>query len=244
MRATVDVLLADDEPLARRGAVAALRTLPWVGSVIEAVDGRAAEVLGNALRPGIAILDIKMPGLDGLEVARRLRHRPRIVFATAYDEHAVTAFEIGAVDYVLKPFTRARLVAAVERARTTVGSPGEPRASELLRDGPLARVFVRDGARIRAVAVGDIERIDGCDDYAAVVVGGRTFLVHVTLRQLEERLDPRRFVRAHRSHLVNLEHVVGCEPRGDGRRLVVVLRSGARVPCSRDGSARIRLLRL
>jgi two-component system LytT family response regulator len=235
----LDVLLADDEPLARRGAVAALRRLPWVGSIIEAADGREAEVLGNAHRPAIAILDIKMPGLDGLEVARRLRHRPRVVFATAYDEHAVTAFEIGAVDYVLKPFTRARLVAALERARTTA-SPAEPRASELLREGPLQRVFVRDGARVRAVAVQDVERIDGCDDYAALVADGRTHLLHVTLRQLEERLDPRRFVRVHRSHLVNLDHVLGCEVQDDGRRLLLLLRSGARVPCSRAGSALIR----
>ncbi|MGH2608644.1 MAG: LytR/AlgR family response regulator transcription factor [Tepidiformaceae bacterium] len=236
----MDVLIADDEPLARRGAAAALKSLPWVGSVFEASDGLAAAALGNAHKPAIAILDIKMPGLDGLEVARCLRHRPRIVFATAYDKHAITAFEIGAVDYVLKPFTRARLLAAVERARATTTVPAEPRASELLRDGPVARLFVRDGQRIKAVAVRDIERIDGCDDYAALVVDGRTYLVHVTLRQLEERLDPKRFIRAHRSHLVNLDHVVACESIGDGRRLVAVMRSGARVPCSRDGSARIR----
>ena len=240
----LDVLLADDEPLARRAAAAALRTLPWVGDVIEADNGPAAVALGNERKPGIAILDIRMPGLDGLEVARSLRHRPRIVFATAYDQHAVTAFEIGAVDYVLKPFTRARLLAAVERARTTLAAQVEPRASEVLREGPLVRVFVRDGGRIVAVEASDIERIDGCDDYAALVVGGRTHLIHVTLRQLEERLDPRIFIRAHRSHMINLGHVVSCEAKGDARRLVAVMRSGARVPCSRGGSARIRALLL
>jgi two-component system LytT family response regulator len=240
----IDVLIADDEPLARRGAAAALRSLPWVGTVIEAADGLAAAALGNAHRPGIAILDIRMPGLDGLEVARRLRHSPRIVFATAYDRHAVTAFEIGAVDYVLKPYTRARLLAAVERARAAEAGRAGPRASEVLRDGALERLFVRDGQRIAAVDVRDIERIDGCDDYAALVVEGRTHLVHVTLRLIEKRLDPQRFIRVHRSHLVNLGHVVRCEGRGDGRRLAVVMRSGARVPCSRDGSARIRSLLL
>jgi two-component system LytT family response regulator len=237
----LDVLLADDEPLARRHAVAALRTLPWVGEVIEAADGTAAAALGNARKPAIAILDIRMPGMDGLEVARRLRHGPRVVFATAYDEHAVTAFEVGAVDYVLKPFTRARLLAALERARTTTAASAAERSSEVLREGPLARVFVRDGTRIVPVAVRDIERVDGCDDFSALVVAGRTHLVSATLRQLADRLDPRRFVRVHRSHLVNLDHVLSCESRG-GSRLDLVMRSGARVPCSRAGSALIRSL--
>jgi len=237
----VDVLIADDEPLARRHATATLRGLPWVRDVIEAGDGPAAVALGNARQPGIAILDIKMPGLDGLEVARRLRHQPRIVFATAHDDHAVTAFEIGAIDYLLKPFSRARLVAAMERARTSSAGPSAARASELLRDAPLVRVFVRERHRIVPLAVRDIERIDACDDYVELAVGGRTHLVHVTLRQLEERLHPHRFVRTHRSHVVNLDHVATCESVGDGR-LTVVMRSGVRVPCSRSGSARLRAL--
>jgi two-component system LytT family response regulator len=237
------VLIADDEPPARRALRGHLAASDWVGEVHDAGDGRSAVRAVDALRPDVLFLDIVMPGMSGLEVLQRITHRPYVVFTTAFERYAVTAFEIGALDFLLKPFGRERVLAVVERARSAIDlgiPPVVARAREALNgSGPIARVFVRERGNVVAVSLEDVERLEACDDYVALHVGGRQQLLHTRLQDLEARLDPRRFVRIHRSHVINLDYLVSIEPR-EGSRLTAVLKSGARVVASRSGVARLK----
>jgi two-component system, LytTR family, response regulator len=237
------VVIADDEPLARRALRGHLSALDGVGEIHEAGDGWAAIRTVDEVKPHILFLDIVMPGVSGLEVAEQITHRPYIVFTTAYEKFAVTAFEIGALDYLLKPFGRDRVRAVVERGRAALehGLPAVvARAREALGGvAPISRVFVRERGRMVAVPLVGVERLEACDDYVALHSGGRQHLVHARLQDLEARLEPTRFVRIHRSHVVNLDFVVAIEPH-EGSRVVAVLKSGARVASSRSGAARLK----
>jgi two-component system, LytTR family, response regulator len=236
------ILIADDEPLARQTLRAHLRELGCAGEIHEAGDGPGAVAVANAQRPHLIFLDIVMPGATGLEVLEQLAYEPKVIFTTAHDEYAVTAFELGALDYVLKPFGRERLERAIARARST--SDGESalrRAQEALPPArrTLSRIFVRDGTRIVPVALADIERIQGADDYATIVTHAKAYLVSVRLSDLEHHLELGSFLRIHRSHLVNLEFITAIYPSTAGR-LDVVMKSGARITASRAGSKRLR----
>jgi two-component system, LytTR family, response regulator len=237
------VVIADDEPLARRALRGHLASTNGVGEIHETGDGWSAIRAVDSVRPHILFLDIVMPGLSGLEVAEQITHRPYIVFTTAYEKYAVTAFEIGALDYLLKPFGRDRVRAVVERARGAIehGLPSfVARARETLSAGrPIERVFVRERGRMLAVDLSSVERLEACDDYVALHAGGRQYLVHARLQDMAERLEPRRFVRIHRSHVVNLDYVTAIEPH-EGARVVAVLKSGARVASSRSGAGRLK----
>lgn len=237
------VVIADDEPLARRALRGHLASLDWIGDVHEAGDGWSAIRAVDEVKPQILFLDIVMPGVSGVEVAEQITHRPYIVFTTAYEKFAVTAFEIGALDFLLKPFGRDRVRAAAERARTAIehGMPSVvARAREALTTAkPITRVFVRERGRMVVVPIDTVERLEACDDYVSLYAASRQHLVHTRLQDLEARLDPCRFVRIHRSHVVNLDFVVAVEPHG-GSRVAAVLKSGARIVASRSGSARLR----
>ncbi len=241
------VLIADDEPLARRTLRQHLVDLGWAGPIHEAGDGHAAIAIGNDQRPDLLFLDIVMPGATGLEVLERLEYEPRVIFTTAHDQYAVTAFELGALDYLLKPFGRDRLERVVRRAQAAldgVAAPLLPRARESLEQTrPLSRIFVRDGARILPIPLANLERVQGADDYVTVHTPAKEFLVSIRLSDLEAHLAAKSFLRIHRSHLINLEHVVAIEPY-DTARVQVVMRSGARIVASRAGSKRLRDLAL
>jgi two-component system LytT family response regulator len=240
------VLVADDEPLARQALCELVGEVPWMRLAGEAADGEALRAGLDALRPDLAFLDVEMPGLSGIEALARARHRPAVVFTTAYDRYAVAAFELHALDYLLKPFSRERFLAAAERAREAAGRRDEEagrRAASAQEAGPLRRLFVRDRGRILALTLGEVDRLEAEDDYVAVHAGGRRFLVHVPLKEFERRLDPTRFLRVHRRHVVNLDRVAALTPAEDSR-LVVELRDGTRVTASRDGSRRLRALTL
>src|SRR5262252_9341541 len=149
------VLVADDEPLARRTLRESLRSLGWTGQIHEARDGKTAIALANKERPELIFLDVVMPGATGLEVLEQLDYQPKVIFTTAHDQYAVTAFELGALDYVLKPFGRDRLERAIERAMVTSNSSASvlSRARETLHPTrTLSKIFVRDGSRIIPIA--------------------------------------------------------------------------------------------
>ncbi|HEY2905189.1 MAG TPA: LytTR family DNA-binding domain-containing protein [Vicinamibacterales bacterium] len=239
------VVIADDEPLARKTLREHLQTADWIGEIHEAAHGLAAMRLIDDLRPALVFLDVQMPGASGIEVAQQIAYRPYIVFTTAYDRYAVTAFEIGALDYLLKPFGRDRVMTVLDRARTALrnGAPAIlARASQGLGPKPLSHVFVKERDRMIAVALDRVERLEACDDYVALCIDGRRHLLYARLYDLLERLDPDRFIRVHRSFAVNLSFVKSIEP-GDGSRLVVVMKSGTRVPASRTGAANLKALR-
>jgi two-component system LytT family response regulator len=241
------VLIADDEPLARRTLREHLRELGWAGSIQEARDGKTAITLANTQRPDLVFLDVVMPGATGLEVLEKLEYEPKVIFTTAYDQYAVTAFELGALDYLLKPFGRDRLERVVHRAQAVLNGAAAPllsRARESLQPPRgLSRIFVRDGTRIVPITLASLERAQGADDYVTVCTAAKEYLVSIRLSELEAHLAGANFLRIHRSHLINLEYVTTIEAY-DAARVQVVMRSGVRIVASRAGSKRLRDLAL
>ncbi len=248
----ITTFVVDDEPLARSTLCQMIDAVPWVHHLGEAADGLSAVESVNTLAPDVVFLDIQMPGISGLEVVERLTGTPVIVFTTAYDEHAVAAFELEACDYLVKPFGRRRFLAALERARRTAESRESVAALERAR-GALAtmpgaaakalldRILVRDRGVIVPVSVTTIQRVEAEDDYVRIVTAEKSYLTAIRLSELEERLSSPPFLRVHRSHLVNLDFVARMIPY-DGSRLQVEMRDGTRILASRSGSREIRRL--
>lgn len=240
----VRVVVAEDEPHARAQLARLVEETDWLELVGQASDGRQAVTVIDRERPDLLLLDVVMPELSGLQVLERIRHRPLVVFTTAYDRYAVAAFELEALDYLVKPFGARRFHAALERVRRQLAA-GRPavssteRVQEAVSGEPLRRVFARVGHRIVPVLVPKVSRFEAAGDYVKAHVDGEDLLLHVSLEELERRLDPRRFLRVHRSHIVNLDRVVRMED-SDDRRLDLFLQDGSRVTASRAGSSRLR----
>jgi two-component system LytT family response regulator len=249
--APLRALVADDEPLARRKLAALLAEVGGVVQVGEAGDGVQAVEAVARLRPDLLFLDIQMPECDGVQVVRQLDgldHRPVVIFTTAHDRYAIAAFELGAVDYLLKPFGRERFVAAFARARAAVQGRHAAASWERMREALAGlqpavpqRLFVRDGEAIVPLALQAVQRVEAQDDYVLIHAAGRRHLASLRIAGLEARLPQPPFLRVHRSHLVNLDHVDRLEPLADGR-LEVRMRDGARVPVSRARAQSIRRL--
>ena len=232
----VRTLVVDDEPLARTGLRAMLTAFDWIEVVGEAADGVAAVEAIERLQPELVFLDVQMPGLFGTEVLRRIERHPFVIFTTAFSQHAVSAFELGAVDYLLKPFGPVRLSAAMERIRAAIGEPAGvsalERLSGALTNGPISRLFV-----------GHRQRHEADGDYVTAHTARTHHTLNLSLTRLEERLDPRRFVRVHRAHIVNLDQVRAFKRDARGN-LEAELVNGRRVPVSRARAQEVRSLGL
>jgi two-component system LytT family response regulator len=242
--ATVPALIVDDEPIARAGLRRMLGEVKWVRCVGEAANGPEAIQAIATLRPELVFLDVEMPGLSGIDVLRSLQHPPYVVFTTAYAEHAVAAFELGAIDYLLKPFGAERLLASLERVRAALGEPRAAlldRIGEALSRGTMSRLFVRTGRSIVPIAVSTIAWFEAVGDYVAAHAGDAQHLLHLSLNRLEERLDPQRFARIHRTHIVNLDHVAAFRRQLTGQ-VVAELRDGTRLTVSRAKAQELRHL--
>jgi two-component system LytT family response regulator len=240
------VFIAEDEPLARETLRDMILAQPELELVGEAADGASALAQINALKPDVVFMDIQMPELTGLEVLQRLSCLPAIIFTTAFDQYAVTAFELNAVDYLLKPFTRERFEAAVDRVLAEPGPAADVLAQTLTQASQQAparldRVLVRDRGRIFPLVLDEIEYLKADAKYTAIVARGRTFLVRIGISELEARLDPARFVRIHRSALVNLDFVESMRP-DEQSLLHLEMRDGTRLTASRDASRMLREL--
>jgi two-component system LytT family response regulator len=238
-------VVVEDEPEARANLVSYLHQDPGVEIVGEAADGREAVELIDSLLPELVLLDVQIPDLDGVAVLRRIASRPEVIFTTAYENYAVTAFELGALDYLVKPFGAERLLAALQRVRSRIapagGAPSAVERALATTTPPLTRLFVRKGARIVPIAAGDIIRVEACEEYSRVHARGDSFLVHVALKDLLDQLDPDRFEQIHRSHIVSLDAIDHMRSVDD-RRLLVTLRDGTSIVASRSGSERLRRL--
>jgi len=236
------VIIVDDEHLARALLREYLRDHPEVEIVAECANGFEAVKAIGELAPDLVFLDIQMPKLDGFEVVELAGARTRYVFVTAYDQFALKAFEVRALDYLLKPFSRERLAQALANvaAREVPGAQLESVALEAARrHGPLERVLVRDGARVHVVPAASIDWIEAQDDYVQISAGGKTHLKNGRMAELEQGLDPALFVRVHRSYIVNLGAIERIEaPTKDS--WCAVLRDGKRVPVSRSGYAKLK----
>ncbi len=248
--ARLRAVIVDDEPPARALLREYLGAHADVEVVGECGDGFAAvKTIGEA-RPDLVFLDIQMPRLTGFEVLELLDPGPAVVFVTAYDEHALRAFEVNAVDYLLKPYGRERLAEALARVRERrraaadgAPAPAPPAAQLAAAARPpgrwLDRILIRDGAQVLVFPVARVDFIEAQDDYVGIHVEGKMHLRTQTLSELADALDPSRFVRVHRSYVVNLERIERLETYTKDSR-VVVLRGGREIPVSRSGYARLR----
>jgi two-component system LytT family response regulator len=237
------VLIVDDEPVARRRMMRLLRAERDVDVIGEAGDGRAALQAIAEKGPDLVFLDVQIPELDGFGVLRALggsARVPGVIFVTAFDRYALRAFEVHAIDYLLKPFTRERLSDAVARVRDAHQRDrpaADPRLAALLeelRNRPrfLERLPARAGARIVLVDTRDIDWIQAADNYVVLHAGGREYLIRETLTRLEGELDPHEFVRIHRSAMVRLDRIGELVPSPHGD-FGVTLKNGAQLTLSR-----------
>jgi two-component system LytT family response regulator len=240
----IDVLIADDEEPARTVLREMLGEEPDVRILGECTTGLEAVKAAGELKPQAIFLDIEMPKLDGFEVLELIDPSIAVVFVTAYDSYALRAFEVHAVDYVLKPFRRERLLEALAAARARAFPRPEPAvlAQAVRKSGEYSRrVVVRDGTRINMIPVESLDYAQAQDDYVALHSEGKTYLKTQTLGALEASLDPAVFVRVHRSYLVRLELIRSVELYAKNSR-TAVLRDGTRIPVSREGHARLKEL--
>lgn len=230
-------LLVDDEPLARKELRRLLVPTPWIEIVGEASHVDEAEERVRELAPELLFLDIQMPGGTGFNLLARLDRAPRVIFTTAYDHHAVRAFEVNALDYLLKPVEPERLAASLARLRSKDSDDGGPAVSS--PDAPLERVFVRDGPRCWFVPLSEVSMVSAEGNFVRLHWGTLTPLVSRSLVAFESRLDPRRFFRANRAQLINVDFIEAVTTEIGGR-LHVRLRGGDDVEVSRRQA---RLLR-
>ena len=241
------VVIVDDEAPARALLREYLAGQEDLTVVAECADGFAAVRALSERAPDLVLLDVQMPKLDGFEVLELLAKPPAVVFVTAYDEHALRAFEVNAVDYVLKPVGRDRLERALTRVRERLQEgKAAPPARALSRAArppgqPLQRVIVRDGTEVHVIPVARIDWIEAQDDYVALHAQGRTHLKNEPLAEFEQALDPARFVRIHRSYLINVDRLTRLELAAKDAR-VAVLATGETLPVSRTGYARLKEL--
>jgi two-component system LytT family response regulator len=236
-------LIVDDEDLGRaivREHLAAHGDVEVVG---EAGNGFEALKLAAELKPDLLFLDIQMPKLDGFEVLELLDGEPAVVFVTAYDQHALRAFDAHAVDYLLKPFAKDRFDAALEKARAQHLGRRSPvtqaPALAAAAHPKLERVVVKDGAKVTVVPLDKLDFVQAQDDYVLLRFEGRSILKQQTLSSLETQLPTDRFIRIHRSYILNLERLSKIEPDGKDSR-DALLRDGTRLPVSKQGWQRLK----
>jgi two-component system, LytTR family, response regulator len=237
-------LIVDDEHLARALLREYLAAHPDVEIVGECANGFEAVKAIAEHDPDLVFLDIQMPKLDGFEVVELAGAKPHYIFATAYDGFALRAFEVHALDYLLKPFSRERLAEAVNQAR--LRSPQPARIEAVVKDAqarqqPLERILIRDGARVHVVAASTIDHIEAQDDYVRIAAGGKNYLKHQRLSELEAQLDGAVFVRIHRSYIVNVGAIERIEPVSKDNHCAV-LKDGVKLPISRSSYQKVREL--
>lgn len=245
----ITVLIVDDEAPARAIVREYLSDYAQFVVIAECANGYEAVKAAGEHRPDLIFLDIQMPKLDGFEVLDLLETKPQVVFVTAYDEYAIRAFEVHAIDYLLKPFTAARFAEVVAHAEEMVRRREGDSRESVMRENeksvvtsmrkPLQRIAFRDGATIDVVPVQRIDYIEAQDDYVHVWSRGQRHIKQQTLGELEALLDATRFIRVHRSYIVNLESLARVEPYAKDSR-VALLKDGTRIPVSRAGYERLK----
>lgn len=242
----IRAVVVDDEALSRALILEYLAEHPDVEVVGECANGFEAVRAVTDLGPDLLFLDVQMPKLDGFEVLELVGADVDVIFVTAYDTYALRAFEVHAVDYLLKPFGAGRFAEALDEARARLARAERAPVSQVVagarRDGThRERVLIRSGAQVEVVPVGRIDYVLARDDYVGVVVGGRELLKQQTLADLAAQLDPERFVRIHRSCVLNLDRLARLEA-ATRQSTVAVLKDGTQLPVSRSGYARLNEL--
>jgi two-component system LytT family response regulator len=240
------VVVVDDEPLARTVVREYLEDHPGVEVVAECGNGFDAVKAVAELAPDLVFLDVQMPKLTGFEVLELIGRSVPVIFVTAYDQYALRAFEVHAVDYLLKPFSAERFAEALSRARERLASraPAADIDALMAETRPrqnVERVLIRDGSQVHVLPVERIDYVEAQDDYVCFKADGKQYLKDQTMSALEAQLDPARFVRIHRSYFLNIERIARVELYAKDSR-VAILRDGTRLPVSRAGYARLSKL--
>lgn len=243
------IVIVDDEPLARSVVREYASTDVGIEIVADCANGFEAVKAVAELKPDLVLLDVQMPKLDGFEVLELLGRDQPVVFITAYDQYALRAFEVHAVDYLLKPFSAERFQEAMARARERLRAKAALpplNIDDIVRDarpkgGPAGRVLIRDGANVHVLPVDKIDYVEAQDDYVAFKSDGKQYLKDQTLSAVEALLDPARFVRIHRSFILNIDRIAKVELYAKDSRMAI-LRDGTRLPVSRAGYARLSQL--
>jgi two-component system LytT family response regulator len=245
--AALRAVIVDDEAPARAIVREELEAIGGVTIVAECANGFDAVKVVAEETPDLVLLDIQMPKLDGFEVLELIGRDVAVVFITAHDDYAIRAFEVHAVDYLMKPFSRDRLERAIARVRARQGSaepgvtPAELRAAARPPGTPLDRVVIRDGPHVHVLSVDKIDFVEAQDDYVAFHSGARTFTKEQTISTVETQLDARRFVRIHRSYLLNIDRLSKVELYAKDSRLAILV-DGRKLPVSRSGYQRLQVL--
>lgn len=236
------LLIVDDEPLVRDGIRRGLASVPGIEILAECSSGSEAIASIHALQPDLVLLDVQMFDMTGLDVIAQIgpQQMPAVIFVTAYDEYAVKAFELNAVDYLLKPFDEMRLLESIQRARERIATQSQKLLTERLqtlldarKDKRPERLIVRDGERFDLVPVDSIEWIEAANNYVQLHCGARNFLLNESLSSLESRLDPQRFARIHRGKIVNVARVIALRS-GLSSTYELEMRSGKRLTTGRQ----------
>ena len=240
------VAIVDDEDLARAVVREYVDGIADVEIVAECANGFEAVKAVSELQPDVLILDVQMPKLNGFEVLELVGRDVAVVFVTAYDQYAIRAFEVHAVDYLLKPFSADRLSAAIDRVRERLGRGEALPVRQLAAEGQPApeharRVLVRDGPRVHVLPVEKIDYVQAQDDYVCFRCEGKEYLKEQTLGELERLLDAAKFVRIHRSFILNLDRLARVET-GERENRIAILTDGRRLPISRAGHTRLSAL--
>lgn len=242
----IRVLIVDDESLARSVVREHLMPHSDVEIVAECANGFEAVKALAELKPDLLFLDIQMPKLNGFEVLEVSDHTPAVIFITAYDQFALQAFDVHAIDYLLKPFSKERFEDALSRAKERITAKSPNPISHLLeqvRDNskPLERILIKEGSAVRVIPSDSIDYIEGQDDYAAIRSGGKSHLKHQRLTELESLLDQTTFVRIHRSYILNISRLAKLEPYAKDSKMAV-LKDGTQLPVSKSGYEKLKKL--
>ena len=241
----IRALIVDDEELARHVLRELLKPHPEIEVVAECANGFEAAKAYAEHKPDLIFLDVQMPKLTGFDVLELIGTDVSVIFTTAYDQYAMRAFEVHAVDYLLKPIGKERFEEALQRAKSRLGEK-MPAAHELASAARppqqfLERLVVKDGTRVTLIPVAKLDYVEAQDDYVALASQGKKHLKQQSIVSMESCLDPQCFVRIHRSYIVNLERVARIEPYGKDSR-IAILTDNTRLPVSRAGYARLKAL--
>ncbi|RYY62785.1 MAG: response regulator [Chitinophagaceae bacterium] len=240
------VLIIDDEPLARSIVKEYLQQYPELDLVAECGDGFEGLKAIQQLQPSLIFLDIQMPKINGFEMLELVDNAPAVIFTTAFDEFAIKAFEAHAIDYLLKPFNQERFDKAIAKWKEQHSRQVVAKTDDLLETASLSpsqnqRVVVKNGSKIKIIPVHDIYYLEAADDYVKIHTSEGYFLKNKTMSHFEQALDQQQFVRAHRSYIVNIQHITRIDPYEKDNH-VAVLRSGHKVPVSRGGYGKLKLV--
>jgi two-component system LytT family response regulator len=238
------VIIIDDEPLARSIVVEYLQHFSDLTVAQVCSNGFEGVKAIQQYKPDLIILDIQMPKINGFEMLELIENPPAVIFATAFDEYAIKAFEAHAIDYLLKPFNQERFEKAIKKWRDQKNSSNEKQTKQLLDDvsstAPQSeRIVIKDGSKIKIIPIQDVHYLEAADDFVKVFTKEGYFLKNKTMNHFENVLDPTQFVRSHRSYIINLQQITRIDPYEKDNH-VAILRSGAKVPVSRTGYPKLK----